>query len=328
MIKKFETVMIVALSVALLSSLVYATNNLVGNPAGMLKQKAGAIAAAITEPKQDDGLGEPSFLTTRVAAGEDGQESEDQKVEIITLNDKNSATMDQVYSDEAVQKVMLKLKAISDRLPKDGTIYLVLKSPGGSVESGLKLISFAKALPQKVKTLTIFAASMAFQTVQNLDERLILDNGTLMSHPASFGVEGQTPYQLYSRLRWIMSMIDHLDNTAAHRMGLSFKSYQDLIHDEYWTYDRNAVKDRAADRSVLARCGSYAKPTETTEVMTMFGTFEIETASCPLIPGIVSIKTPQNVSPAAAAYVRLMYTDRAVFTRSYIVNNKFMEFQK
>lgn len=250
-----------------------------------------------------------------------------EKSEVITLNGDNSVTFDSVFEDNSVQNAMQELQKISNNLPKGATIYLVMNTPGGSVDAGLKLIAFAKALPQKVKTITIFAASMGFQTVQQLDERLILANGTLMSHPASFGVSGDTPYQVKSRLKWIMAMVDGLDKASADRMQLSFTDYQNLVHDEYWVYDDNAVKEHAADRKVFAKCGSFDKPSKFKNVDTLFGTFQLEVASCPLIPGYLSIKMPSNVGFDIINYIKLMYSDREAFTKEYIVNNRFQDYQ-
>lgn len=251
-----------------------------------------------------------------------------EEVEIITLNDDNSISMNQAFDPNSVQKVMLELQKLSDKLPKDSIIYLVMNTPGGSVDAGFKLIAFAKALPQKIKTITIFAASMGFITVQQLDERLILANGTLMSHPASFGVEGQTPYQVLSRTKWIMSMLEAVDQSCADRMQLSKSDYQSLVHDEYWTYDSNAVNEKAADRKVLAKCGEYASRSKWRDVETMFGTFSVEFPSCPLIPGYISVKAPSDATDAAVNYVKLMFTDRDKFTKQFITNNKYLEFQR
>lgn len=249
-------------------------------------------------------------------------------MDIITIDQSNSVTMDQVFDDESVNKVMRELQTLSDKNSPKSPLYLVINSPGGSVDAGMKLIAFARALPQKVKTITIFAASMGFQTVQGLDERLITVGGTLMSHPASFGVQGSTPYQVVSRLKWILQMIEALDQHDADRMQITLQEYEDLVHDEYWVTDKKAVKDHAADRSVGIRCGKYASPTKFITVATMFGNVEVEIASCPIIPGIVSFKMPSNTSSGVLSYVRLMLTDREAFTREYIVNNKFLEYQK
>lgn len=273
---------------------------------------------------------EASVPTTRprVAAKALEPSAKTEQIGIIVLDESNSVAMDAVYDENSVQEVMRALQKISDKSVKGSTIYLVMNTPGGSVDSGIRLINFAKALPNKIKTLTIFAASMGFMTVQQLDERLILAGGTLMSHPASFSLQGETPYQVSSRLKYITSIISGLSQVSADRMKLSLSDYENLVHDEYWAYDDNAVRERAADRKVLAKCGSYAEKTKWKTIDTMIGSFQIELSSCPLIPGYISIRLPKDATEEVLTYVKLMFSERPKFTKEYIINNKYLDFQK
>lgn len=255
------------------------------------------------------------------------------KPEVIVLNDDNCVSMDAVFSDKSVNAVMMQLQTLSYKLPKGAVVYLVMNTPGGSVDAGLKLINFINALPQKVKTITIFAASMGFHTVENLDERLIIQDGTLMSHPATFGVEGQTPYQVHSRLKWIMSILNSMDDRAADRLNLTREQYQDLVHDEYWVHGADAVRANAADRTVLARCGAFASPTKTIGIDTFLGTFHVKVSSCPLIPGYISIEMPSDRkneldNTLYIDYVTTLLNSKSEFTERFIVNSKYLEFQK
>lgn len=261
---------------------------------------------------------------------ENNQESDDEEeTEIVTITDKNMVAMDQAFDDASVTTVMVQLQKISDESPKDSIVYLVLNSPGGSVDSGMRLIDFAKALPIKIKTITLFSASMAFQTVQNLDERLIIKSGTLMSHRAKFGVQGEAPGELFSRIKWVMSMIEDLEHKASKRMGMSFKEYQTLIADEYWVYGKDAVKDHAADKAVFVKCGEgLSGKTKTENVETIFGTFQVELSKCPLIPGLISVKAPANATQESKDYVKKMIEDRRAFVRDFVVTNKISSFQK
>jgi ATP-dependent Clp protease protease subunit len=251
------------------------------------------------------------------------------EIDVITLTDDNMVVLDQAFDDETVTAVMQDLQKLSDKSPKDATLYLVLNTPGGSVTAGQRLISFAKALPQKVKTLTLFAASMGFQTVQGLDERLILDTGTLMSHRARFGVDGETS-QIESRLKYFLAMIEVLDRVAAGRMGITLASYRTLIHDEYWAFGQAAVAEKSADRMVLAKCGKGLNKSKTILVKTIFGNFNVELSKCPLMPGMLGYQPAKDSTPNAEAteYVKLMFNDKRQFVKEFIITNKFMEFQK
>lgn len=249
-------------------------------------------------------------------------------LEVINLTEKNMVVMDQTFTDESVSAVMVEMQRLSENLAPGATLYLVLNTPGGSVDAGIRLISFAKALHVQVKTLTLFAASMGFQTAQQLGERLILDTGTLMSHRATFGVQGEAPGELFSRIKYIMSMIDALDVIASRRMNLTFDDYRKLVADEYWVYGRNAVVDRAADRMVLAKCGQGLNRTRTTTVSTIFGDFRVQVSKCPLIPGLLGVEALGSAKAEGLNYVRAMYNNRTSFVNSYIKTNHWMRYQK
>jgi ATP-dependent protease ClpP protease subunit len=312
--KKLETLVMGLLVGAIIysSSVVYKSMNL----------KSLAVAtASLIEAKPTTALDQPAQVVSEESS------APEQKPDVIELTGSNTVVMDQVFTDQSVHQVMSELQKLSDSAPKSATLILFMNSPGGSVPAGLQLISFCKALPQKVITLTLFAASMGFQTVQQLDKRLILENGTLMSHQASFGVSGRTN-EVKSRLKWILSMINKLDADAARRMQMSLADYQNMIRDEYWIYDQDAVKDHAADTKVLAKCGKGLEGTRSVKVATMFGEFTVEVAACPLIPGYISVKRPDSDDNVTNEYVKLMFTDRKDFTDKYIVNNKFEDFQK
>lgn len=254
---------------------------------------------------------------------------QNQSVEVIELSEENSVVLDKAFDQESVSEVMRDIQKLSNVLPKGATIYLVLNTPGGSVDAGNSLISFIKALPQDVKTISIFSASMGFQTAQNLGERLVLPNSTVMSHRAKFGVQGEAPGEMFSQLKYIMSIIDGLDHIAAARMGMTFEAYRTLVADEYWSFGANAVAEKSADRLVLAKCSKeLMAKTKKVEVGTMFGVFIVELSSCPLVPGIVSISNQANLTVEQKTFIRTMFENKKQFVKDFILTNKIEQFQK
>lgn len=203
-------------------------------------------------------------------------------LEVIHLTEDNMVVMDQNFNDNSVGQVMRDLQAISSKMKKNGTIYLVMDSPGGDVDAGLSLITFAKALPHKIKTITINSLSMAFYTVQSLGERLVLPNSVMMAHRAAFGLPTGQPGRMLVKYNFIMSQLNSLDHLSASRMGLAFNKYLDLIRDEYWVYGANAVKDGAADRAILASCSDSL----TYGIKVIPGKLgDTRVSKCPLITG-------------------------------------------
>ena len=237
--------------------------------------------------------------------------------ETIELNDHNTVTLRGVVDQESIARTQVELLK---RAKPGKRLCLVLDTPGGSVDAGNMLIETAKGLPGRVDTVTIFAASMGFQIAQNLGERLILDNGTLMSHRAYTGVEGQLPGELITRVAYYTQMCNRLDRIASARMGMTYENYRRLIYDEYWTIGSSAVAERAADRVVSVRCGEGMQGTEDVEFQTMFGSVDVTFSKCPLVTGPLAVKFKGEAQyrNAAVNEVRAFFIDRQGYDRKFI----------
>ena len=86
----------------------------------------------------------------------------------VVLSKSNTLALQGPVTYSSVAQLQQKMIALSNSLSKNSTIYLVLDTPGGSVGAGMALIDTAKSIPQRVVTITSFAASMGFITVQSL----------------------------------------------------------------------------------------------------------------------------------------------------------------
>lgn len=251
---------------------------------------------------------------------------------IITIETKNTVTLRGPVTRETVDKLIKTLTKISRDVPKDSTIYLVLDTPGGSVSDGADLIDFLNALPQKVTTITLFAASMGFQIVENNPgDRFIVWSGILMSHRAAIsGLSGQFDGELESRYRMMKRQVDVLEAAAAARMGLSIFEYKAEVNPELWIHGFDAVEQKAADQEVLVKCGeSYDDKTIDTVFQTMFGPVTVVFDACPLIKQPIEIKM-SGISEGSREYVSsviyelLLYKER--FVKEWILTDKFNTF--
>ena len=225
-------------------------------------------------------------------------EKPDNATEIVVLNSRNTIGFRGEVEPMKVAHLQLKLMAMSRNLSPNDVIYLVLDTPGGDITSGSQFIDTARSLPQKVKTITVFAASMGFHIVQALDERLILPSGILMSHRARLrGAGGELPGELLVRINFWLKQLQRLDLTAASRMQMPFDQYQELIRDEYWIGGADSVAEKAADRLVLARCDESLTGTTREHLGVFFGVPIYGIMSeCPVVSGILDVELGQSTA--------------------------------
>lgn len=253
------------------------------------------------------------------------------KLPVLILKKENTLIFDQVVTDESVAKFQDQLFNMSARLPRNATIYMVLYTPGGSVMAGSQLIESVKSIPQEVKTLTVFAASMGFQFAQAMGERLILPSGTLMSHRASLsGLSGELGGELEVRLDWIKRQVEFMERRSAARMKMSLKEYQDLIRDEYWVFGFESKKKKVADTVTLARCDKSMLGTHWEEMKIFFFTVKVKLSDCPLITAPLAVDLSGIQDPMlmkqAGDFMGMYYSDPARFYHEYVKTSKYKEF--
>lgn len=249
------------------------------------------------------------------------------KASALTLEVGNSVVMRGPVTGESVAKVQSELLV---KCTATNRLYLVLDTPGGDVEAGNSLVETIKGLPCKVHTVTLFAASMGFHIVQNAGERLIVENGTLMSHRARGGLSGEMPGSFNVRAVFWLNLLRSMDETAAKRMGIRLDAYQNLIRDEYWVRGTQALKDKAVDKVITVRCGESLRGQHVEKMETLFGTLAVTWADCPLI------QTPMNLDMAGVQkaerksvkeYVDMLMNDKAGFVSRYVLTGEFRKFQ-
>lgn len=250
----------------------------------------------------------------------------------ILLEKKNTLSLRGPVTEDSVAELQAKALEMSHILSPKDTIYLVLDTPGGDVTAGLSLIATLQGLPQKVVTITSFAASMGFITVQNMTgERYILPNGVLMSHRASGGSRGQIPGELNTRVGFWTELIESVEKECASRMNLDVPKYKELIHDEYWTRGDKAVSERAADKVVLARCAQDISGETTVNVSTLFGKVRVVFSNCPLITAPLEISFAGLEGSAydverVRRVIYESYTNKEAFARDKDLRENFFSY--
>ncbi len=214
------------------------------------------------------------------------------KVKLVLTKD-NTITLNDAFDSDTVAKILLEIKSLDSRLPSGEPIYLVLNTPGGSIDAGVEMIERMANLNRKVHTVSLFSASMGFQTVQGLGKRYVTTDGTLMSHKARGGFSGEFPGQLDSLYSYYLKRVQRLDNKVVARTNgkHTAKSYAALIENEYWCDGQECVDQGFADAVVNATCDKSLDGTrKDTYKFFFFGMkiiLDLISDACPLNTGIV-----------------------------------------
>lgn len=208
----------------------------------------------------------------------------------VVLTEQNTMSLNGPVNSSSMTGLMLKLKELN-KIETTEPIFLVINSPGGSIYDGFDFIRFAASSKRKINTITIFAASMGFQIVEALGDRLVTSYSTLMSHKARGSMAGEFPGQLDSRYNHVLSHLAEQDKFVVSRTNgkHTVESYATLIQNEYWANSQKAISDGFADKEVVVECdksldGSYFQLFD-------LGFFSInaEFSKCPLIVSPISL---------------------------------------
>jgi ATP-dependent Clp protease protease subunit len=226
--------------------------------------------------------------------GAKGNVNSSEQLQDLTLSKDKTVILSDVIDDLSAAKVISQARQLDANLNSGYPIILVLNTPGGSIQSGIEMFQALKALNRPVKTLTIFAASMGFQTVQHLGDRYILNYGVLMSHKAYGGFQGEFSdglSQLDSRYGFWLRRLKAMDEQTVKRTGgkQTLQSYRNAYQNELWLNGQEAVDGGYADKVVSARCDSSLNGTRTQEVNFLGMTFRLSFSECPLITAPLEI---------------------------------------
>lgn len=209
----------------------------------------------------------------------------------ITLTSSNTVSFNNYFEERTVAQAIEKIRKLDTALPSKDPLYLVINSGGGSIVDGLELINVLQNMKRKVHTVTLFSASMGFQTVQGLGNRYIVDSGVLMSHKARGGFWGEFPGQVDSRYRHWLNRVNRLDEIAAKRSNMTLAKYKNLIENEYWCEGAGCVRRGFADAVVTVQCDNTLNGTYNDSEKFLYEGFPIELvytfSNCPLQTGVL-----------------------------------------
>ena len=202
----------------------------------------------------------------------------------IQLKTTNTINLRGEVTSESMNK--LSMKIYEKYLLNPGKpIYLVLNTPGGSLDAGSTFIESVKFVPN-LHTITIRSYSMGHIIVQSLPgKRYIISNGTMMAHRPSGTFRGTFGDGIIeTNLKFWTSIWKRFVDISAKRIGITPKEYNKRIKDEWWTTATQSVEQNTADEIVDLRCSmKLIKSQEEKVVETLFGTRVFTFSGCPLI---------------------------------------------
>lgn len=227
-------------------------------------------------------------------AGDGASKNSKDSEKNLVLSKDNTIVLSSAIDDMSTAQVISKARQLDSELESGYPIILVLNTPGGSIQAGIEMIEALRSLNRPVKTLTIFAASMGFQTVQHLGERYILNYGVLMSHKAHGGFEGEFAdgvSQLDSRYGFWLRRLKMMDEQTVKRTNgkQTLQSYRSAYQNELWLNGQEAVSGGYADKVISARCDSSLNGVRVQEVSFLGMTFRVSFSECPLITAPLDI---------------------------------------
>jgi len=205
--------------------------------------------------------------------------------EVLTISEENTIVINMPITSDTVSDASKQLLEKNKKLKAGKPIYVVLDTPGGSIEDGLRFIEVAKSLPRPVHTISLFNASMGFIIAQHLDERYVLDSSTMMSHRAFVnGIKGEYPGSFLTRVFATGDQLMRINFKVANRAGISLERYLDLTKNELWMGPEEAIGRKFADKKITLRCDeSLNEYSEPQEISLGIFSIKIQFHKCPLI---------------------------------------------
>lgn len=170
----------------------------------------------------------------------------------LELNENNTLSILGEIGPHTLLDFSHKLIALNEK-STDKPLYLYIDSPGGVVEYADAIVFLAKNSRRIIHTISLKAASAAFNIVQMLHTRYIVYYSQLLTHPI-----------YYPNLRSLPDTIEMLTQSVkedfktyreiAIRLGLPLEDYVKLMEKDMWVRGENNLTINTADEIVEIEC--------------------------------------------------------------------------
>lgn len=205
----------------------------------------------------------------------------------ILLTENNHVLLRGPVTDESVSTTISKLsEVLNKRRNLSYPIYLVLDTPGGSVDAGFRLYEFLRTY-NNVSTITLGSYSMGAVLVEMLPgERLMTETAVLMFHRMAVAFPNHIHIdQIHARIRFFQAQEEMVIKKIALRTGMELNALHKLIDEDLYLSAEQALEKNFIDRIVPVRCSKQLLKAKVTEIVSGGGflpDIPVERSACPL----------------------------------------------
>lgn len=165
-------------------------------------------------------------------------------IETIKVDGANVIFFNAQVNDSTIDAAVFSLMAIRSNDP----IYFIINSPGGSVLSAGRLISYIKYSGKNIVTVCDnFCASMGFQIFQVGSRRLVTPKAMLMTHPSYGGAASPITENQSEESKAIKLYMDRLDADTAIRSKIPYERFKFMTLNNIWAETPEALALHLAD---------------------------------------------------------------------------------
>ena len=200
--------------------------------------------------------------------------------EHLHLTTNNILIVKDAIDDASISNVLYALNKMVNK--KDTIIYL--DTPGGSVESGNKLLS--EIQKYNLSCIADKAYSMGFVILQGCKNRYITPYASIMQHQISYGIKGEKA-KVDSYQEFINQMEDELVTMQADRVSLTPQEFRYKTMNEWWMTGKQAISNNCADKIVDVFCDDKLTKQNYT---VNYGNIKFIYSRCPLITDPIDTK--------------------------------------
>ena len=196
----------------------------------------------------------------------------------ITLNSTNHVLIRGTIDSDLASSFVYNLNSLENK-----DVFVYLDTPGGSVESGNKILM--EIQKYNLSCITDRAYSMGFVLLQGCKNRYIRQFGRIMQHQISYGIQNEKG-KIDSYANFIDQVEDELVEMQSSKIGMERDAFRLKTMNDWWMMGKYAIQNNCADEIVDVYCDpKLVKKNHTVDNVFYKATYSM----CPLISDPIEI---------------------------------------